>query len=224
MRKRQLPHRRVKRNRNRLNDSGSPAGGRMKLIAGLGNPGVRYSYSRHNIGFLVLDALARAEGIEINREKFGSSIGRGIVFGVPVILTKPQTFMNLSGVAVGNLARYFGVSTEDIIVVHDDMDFSIGDIRIKTGGGAGGHKGLISIVDHLGESEFVRIRLGIGRPAAGEMAEGYVLERFSGNEMQMLPRTVERACDAAIEVISSGVQVAMNKFNVRVTKNLSEEV
>ena len=196
----------------------------MKLIAGLGNPGVRYSYSRHNIGFLVLDALARAEGIEINREKFGSSIGRGIVFGVPVILTKPQTFMNLSGVAVGNLARYFGVSTEDIIVVHDDMDFSIGDIRIKTGGGAGGHKGLISIVDHLGESEFVRIRLGIGRPAAGEMAEGYVLERFSGNEMQMLPRTVERACDAAIEVISSGVQVAMNKFNVRVTKNLSEEV
>jgi len=196
----------------------------VKLIAGLGNPGVRYSYSRHNIGFLVLDALARLEGIEINREKFGSCIGRGMVSGVPVILTKPQTFMNLSGVAVGKLSGYFGINAEDIIIVHDDMDFPIGDVRVKIGGGAGGHKGLISVIDHLGGLEFVRIRMGIGRPDAGEMAEGYVLERFSENEMQMLPRTVERACDAVIEVISSGVQATMNKFNVRVTKNLNEEV
>ncbi|MBW2595860.1 MAG: aminoacyl-tRNA hydrolase [Deltaproteobacteria bacterium] len=196
----------------------------MKLIAGLGNPGVRYSYSRHNIGFLVLDALARSEGVEINREKFGSCIGRGIVSGVPVILAKPQTFMNLSGIAVGKLAGYFGINTEDIIVVHDDMDFSIGDIRIKIGGGTAGHKGLISVVNHLGGPEFVRIRLGIGRPVAGRMTEDYVLERFSKSEMQVLPDAVERACDAAIEVILSGVQAAMNKFNVRITKELNGEV
>ena len=196
----------------------------MKLIAGLGNPGSRYSYSRHNIGFLVLDALARMEDIEINRRKFDSGIGRGVISGVPVILAKPQTFMNLSGVAVGRLAGYFGINTEDIIVVHDDMDLSIGDIRIKMGGGTAGHRGLISVVNHLGGTEFVRIRLGIGRPVAGIMAEDYVLKRLSEREMQVLPHVVERACNAVIEVISSGVQAAMNICNVRVTKKLSEEV
>ncbi len=196
----------------------------MKLIAGLGNPGIRYSYSRHNVGFLVLDALARTEDIEISRGKFDSCIGRGMISGVPVILAKPQTFMNLSGIAVGKLAGYFGINTEDIIVVHDDMDFSIGDIRIKIGGGTAGHKGLISVVNHLGGPEFVRIRLGIGRPVAGRITEDYVLERFSKSEMQVLPDAVERACDAAIEVILSGVQAAMNKFNVRITKELNGEV
>ncbi|HOO91357.1 MAG TPA: aminoacyl-tRNA hydrolase [Syntrophales bacterium] len=196
----------------------------MKLIAGLGNPGIRYSCSRHNIGFLVLDALARSEGIEINREKFDSCFGKGVVSLVPVILTKPQTFMNLSGVAVGKLARYFDTDAEDVIVIHDDMDFSFGDIRIKTGGGAGGHKGLLSVIDHLGGSEFVRIRLGIGRPDTGEVARGYVLERFSEDEILMLPRVIEGACEAVHEVVSSGVQAAMNKFNVRTTKKLSEEV
>jgi len=194
----------------------------VKLIAGLGNPGSRYSYSRHNIGFLVLDALARMEDIEISRRKFDSCIGRGVISGVPVILAKPQTFMNLSGVAVGKLAGYFGINTEDIIVVHDDMDFPIGDIRIKTGGGAGGHKGLLSVIDHLGGPEFVRIRLGIGKPVAGIMAEDYVLKRFSEREMQVLPHAVERAYNAVIDVISSGVQAAMNKFNVRITQNLEE--
>jgi PTH1 family peptidyl-tRNA hydrolase len=196
----------------------------VKLIAGLGNPGVRYSYSRHNAGFLVLDALARMEDIEINREKFDSHLGRGVISGVPVILAKPQTFMNLSGVAVGKLARYFEIGAEEILVVHDDMDFPTGDVRIKMGGGAGGHKGLLSIIDHLGGSEFARIRVGIGRPPAGETAEGYVLERFSECEMQTVPHVVERACDAVIEVVSSGVQAAMNKCNTRITQNLSEEV
>lgn len=196
----------------------------MKLIAGLGNPGVRYSYSRHNVGFLVLDALARTEGMEINRERFDSCLGGGMISGVPVILAKPQTFMNLSGVAVGKLARYFGIGAEEILVVHDDMDFPTGDIRIKVGGGAGGHKGLLSITDHLGGSEFTRIRVGIGRPPAGEMIEGYVLERFSESEMQTVPHVIERACDAVFEVVSSGVQAAMNRFNVKITQNSNEEV
>ena len=171
-----------------------------------------------------MDALARMEDIEIGRGKFDSRIGRGVISGVPVILVKPQSFMNLSGIAISKLAGYFGIDTEDIVVVHDDMDFSSGDVRIKMGGGTAGHKGLISVVNHLGGPEFVRIRLGIGRPIVGRMAEDYVLERFSKNEMQVLPDAVERACDAVIEVISSGVQTAMNKFNVRVTKELSGEV
>ncbi|MBW2561275.1 MAG: aminoacyl-tRNA hydrolase [Deltaproteobacteria bacterium] len=196
----------------------------MKLIAGLGNPGIRYSYSRHNIGFLVLDALALAADIEINRGKFDSYLGRGIISGAPVVLAKPQTFMNLSGVAVGKLARYFGIGTEEILIVHDDMDFPTGDVRIKMGGGAGGHKGLLSIIDHLGGSGFARIRVGIGRPPAGEMTEGYVLERFSECEIQTVPHVIERACDAVFEVVSSGVQAAMNRFNVRITQNSSEEV
>jgi len=196
----------------------------VKLIAGLGNPGVRYSYSRHNVGFLVLDALARTEGMEINRERFDSCLGCGMISGVPVILAKPQTFMNLSGVAVGKLARYFGIGAEEILVVHDDMDFPTGDIRIKVGGGAGGHKGLLSITDHLGGSEFTRIRVGIGRPPAGEMIEGYVLERFSESEMQIVSHVIERACDAVFEVVSSGVQAAMNRFNVKITQNSNEEV
>lgn len=196
----------------------------MKLIAGLGNPGVRYSYSRHNIGFLVLDALALRENIEIKRGKFGSRLGRGLISGVPTILAKPQTFMNLSGVAVGKLARYFGVDVEDVIVIHDDMDFPIGDVRIKVGGGAGGHKGLLSIIDHLESTEFTRIRLGIGRPAPGEANEEYVLERFPKGERKIAVHAVGRACDAVVEIVSLGVQAAMNRFNVRVTQNLSEEV
>lgn len=196
----------------------------MKLIAGLGNPGVEYSYSRHNIGFLVLDALARMADIEINRGKFDSHLGRGMISGDPVILAKPQTFMNLSGVAVGKLARYFGIGAEEILVVHDDMDFPAGDVRIKMGGGAGGHKGLLSIIDHLGGADFARIRVGIGRPPAGEMAEGYVLERFSESEMETVTHAIESACDALFEVVSSGVQAAMNKCNTRIIQNLSEEV
>lgn len=210
--------------RNSPNSGGSPTGGQVKLITGLGNPGVRYAGTRHNIGFLVLDALARTADIEMNRRKFDSHIGRGMISGVPVVLAKPQTFMNLSGVAVGKAARYFGIETEEILVVHDDMDFPAGDVRIKMGGGAGGHKGLLSIIDHLGGAEFVRIRVGIGRPPAGETAEGYVLERFPEREMQVVPHIIERACDAVIEVVSSGVQAAMNKCNTRITQNLSEEV
>ncbi len=209
---------------NRPGNNSSPTGGQVKLVVGLGNPGVRYSCSRHNIGFLVLDTLSRREEIGVNRSKFDSLIGRGFISGTPVVLAKPQTFMNLSGVAVGKLAGYFGINTEDIIVIHDDLDFSIGDVRIKLGGGAGGHKGVQSVMDHLGDSEFVRIRLGIGRPVAGRTAESYVLERFPETEMQVVPDAVEKSCDAVVAVISSGVQAAMNKLNVRVIKELNVEV
>jgi len=196
----------------------------VKLIVGLGNPGARYAGTRHNMGFLVVDALAQRAGVEINRERFESLLGRGEISDVPVILAKPLTFMNLSGRSVAQIVRYFGIGAEDILIVHDDMDFPVGDVRIKAGGGAGGHKGLLSIIDHLGEADFARVRVGIGRPPARETAERYVLERFSEGETRDLAQAVERAGDAVIAVVSSGVQAAMNRFNARSVQNSSEEV
>lgn len=196
----------------------------MKLIVGLGNPGARYEGTRHNIGFLVVDALARRAGVWINRERFDALLGRGEISDVSVILAKPLTFMNLSGRAVAQIARYFGIGAEDILIVHDDMDFPVGDVRIKAGGGAGGHKGLLSIIDQLGGPDFARVRVGIGRPPERETAERYVLERFSEEEKQVLDSAIERADDAVIAVVSSGVHAAMNRFNARIVQNSSEEV
>ncbi|MBE9547408.1 MAG: aminoacyl-tRNA hydrolase [Proteobacteria bacterium] len=196
----------------------------MKLIVGLGNPGIRYRFSRHNMGFLVLDALAKEQDIETRRKNFDSCFGKGMISGVTAVLAKPQTFMNLSGITVKKLVGYFKTDIEDLIVIHDDLDLPLGSLRIKAGGGHGGHKGLISIIDHLGGSEFIRIRLGIGKPGYREMVEGYVLERFTEDEMKILPDIITRACDAVVEVISSGTQSAMCQFNVRNNNKLNKEV
>jgi len=196
----------------------------LKLIIGLGNPGTQYGFTRHNMGFLVLDALAGQEGIAMAGRKFDSHIGRGTVAGISAILAKPQTFMNLAGIAAGKLVRFFKLGTEDIVVVHDDLDFTLGDVRIKVGGGDGGHKGLRSIIDHLGSPDFVRIRVGIGKPHSRYEVESYVLRRFSEEEMKGLPPIITASCDAVTEVISSGPQKAMNKFNMKDTKKLSQEV
>jgi PTH1 family peptidyl-tRNA hydrolase len=196
----------------------------VKLIVGLGNPGPQYLLSRHNAGFLVVEALAREEKIGINTVRFDSLFGRGSISGVPVLLAKPQTFMNLSGTAVGKLVRFFKIEIDDVIVIHDDLDLSFDDVRVKMGGGNAGHKGLRSVSDHLASSEFVRIRIGIGKPSGKEMVEDYVLERFSEDELQSLPDITARAFDAVIEVVSSGAHAAMNKFNVRETNNSGKEV
>ena len=172
------------------------------------------------MGFLVLETLAKRENITIGSRKFDSCFGKGVISGTPVVLAKPQTFMNLSGVAVGRLVRFFKIDTEDLIVVHDDLDLPCGEIRIKTGGGDGGHKGLVSVVNHLGGSKFVRVRLGIGKPAQKEMTEKYVLERFSEEGLKELPHIMAKAYEAVVEILSSGTQAAMNKFNVRVSKKL----
>ncbi|MDO9527598.1 MAG: aminoacyl-tRNA hydrolase [Syntrophales bacterium] len=196
----------------------------MKLIVGLGNPGIRYRFSRHNMGFLVLDALAKEQNIEIRQKKFDSCLGKGTLSGITVMMAKPQTFMNLSGAAIKKLLGYFKIDLSDLIVVHDDLDLPLNSIRIKEGGGHGGHKGLISIIDYLERSDFIRIRLGIGKPELKEMVEGYVLEHFTNDEMKILPDIITRACDAVVEVISSGTQPAMNQFNIRMNNNKNEEV
>jgi PTH1 family peptidyl-tRNA hydrolase len=199
-------------------------GGYVKLIVGLGNPGPKYLLSRHNAGFLVVDILAREENIGIKTVRFDSLFGRGSISGVPVLLAKPQTFMNLSGAAVEKLVRFFKIDIEDIIIIHDDLDLSFNDVRVKMGGGDGGHKGLRSVIDHLDSPEFVRVRLGIGKSSEKEMIENYVLERFSEDELNLLPDITTKAFNAVIEVVSSGAHAAMNKFNVRETNNSGKEV
>jgi peptidyl-tRNA hydrolase len=196
----------------------------VKLIVGLGNPGARYRLSRHNMGFMVLDELAKMQGIDIHRKGFDVCLGKGNIAGLTVVLSQPLTFMNRSGAAVKRLVRYFKIDLDDLIVVHDDLDLPLGSVRVKAGGGHGGHKGLISIIDHLGEPGFNRVRLGIGKPVFKEMVNRYVLESFTEGEMKILPDIVSRACDAVAEVVSSGAQSAMCKFNVRNNNKSEKEV
>lgn len=195
----------------------------MKLIAGLGNPGIGYRTSRHNAGFMVLDQLALLHNISIDQNIFNARIGRGKISCTPVLLVEPQTFMNLSGIAIRKLADYFRIDMGDVIVVHDDLDLPFQTIRLKAGGGHGGHKGLISIMDHLGGRDFLRVRFGIGKPARKTMVEGYVLEPFSVEEMGCLSQLTQRAAEAVTGIISSGIRTAMEKFHEKEKSNLSKE-
>ena len=187
----------------------------MKIIAGLGNPGDRYLFTRHNLGFMVADRLALTHNLQFRRKKFDALFAEGAVSGVPVILLKPQTFMNLSGTAIGPLMRFLKTDPGDLVVVHDDLDLPFGSIRIKDGGGNGGHKGLQSIIEGLGTDAFLRLRLGIGKPATKDLVEAYVLEPFGKEEIEQLSGVLERACSAVMEILTAGPRSAMNKFNVR---------
>lgn len=189
----------------------------MKLIVGLGNPGPRYRNSRHNFGFLVIDKLAGLYGVDLARSDFEAHWGKGKIEGIPVLLAKPQTFMNLSGIAVRNLAGFFRVELSDVIVVHDDLDLPFETIRLKEGGGHGGHRGLMSIVDHFGDSCFARVRLGIGRPCGQVAPEHYVLQPFSSEEEKNLPEILEKACGAIKVMITEDIQKAMSQYHSRST-------
>ncbi len=187
----------------------------MKIIAGLGNPGDRYLFTRHNLGFMVADRLALTHNLHFRRKKFDALFAEGTVSGVPLILIKPQTFMNLSGTAIGPLVRFLKTDPGNLIVAHDDLDLPFGSIRIKDGGGDGGHKGLQSIIEELGTDAFLRLRLGIGKPATKDLVEAYVLESFGKEEIEQLWTLLERACSAVMEILTAGPRSAMNKFNVR---------
>jgi PTH1 family peptidyl-tRNA hydrolase len=179
--------------------------------------------SRHNAGSLVLDQLALQQSISIEQNLFDAHIGKGKIAGSPVLLVQPQTFMNLSGIAIRKLADYFRIDLEDVIVVHDDLDLPFQTIRLKAGGGHGGHKGLISIMDHLGGQDFIRVRFGIGRPARKTMVEGYVLEPFSKEEMDCLPQLTTKAAEAVTDILTSGIQAAMEKHHGEEKTNLIKE-
>ncbi len=187
----------------------------MKLIAGLGNPGDRYLFTRHNLGFMVADRLALIHNLSFRRKKFDALLAEGVLSGVPVILVKPHTFMNLSGTAIGPMVRFLKTDPADLVVIHDDLDLPFGTLRIKDGGGDGGHKGLQSIIEELGTDAFLRLRLGIGKPAIKDLVEAYVLEPFGKEEIEQLSILLERACSAVMEILAAGPHSAMNKFNSR---------
>ena len=194
----------------------------MRLIIGLGNPDLRYQSTRHNIGFLVIDKLASDYNISMSMKGFDACFGKGKIGDIPVLLAKPQTYMNLSGVSTKKLIDYFKIDLEDLIIVHDDIDLPFETIRLKEGGGHAGHKGLISIIDRLGDMEFIRVRIGIGKPADRSMVEQYVLEPFTEDEIKLLPRITASANDALTMIISSGIQAAMNHYNERIPNHLNK--
>lgn len=193
----------------------------MYLIVGLGNPGNRYRVTRHNIGCMVLEQLASKLEVDLRQKSFNALWGKGKIDYKNVILAMPQTYMNLSGNAVRQLHAFFKTEISNLIVIHDDLDLSFGSVRLKTGGGNAGHKGLASIVEHLGSSDFMRVRLGIGKPTDKSRIEGYVLEPFNSEELPLLPEIIQTAAEAIDEIISSGMQVAMGKYH---KKNISNSL
>ena len=188
----------------------------MKLIIGLGNPGKEYEDTRHNIGFVVVDELAERLSISFKKRSSVALIAKGEIEGRPVVLVKPQTFMNLSGGAVRMLIDYFKLAASDIIVVHDDLDIDFGRIKVKTRGGAGGHNGVTSIIDSLKTDAFLRVRAGISRP--DKDAVDYVLESFSKHERKSSGKLVDKAISAVECIVTKGVSEAMSKFNQKETQ------
>jgi PTH1 family peptidyl-tRNA hydrolase len=189
---------------------------RMVLIVGLGNPGTQYENTRHNVGFRVVDKLAEDFGIAVNKNRFDVRYGRGNIEGRPVMLAKPMSFMNRSGWPVQKLAAYFELSIKDLIVVHDDIDLDFGRLKIKEKGGHGGHKGLKSIVDAVGEGEFVRLRVGVGRSGVQSSVSDHVLGPFNAEEARVLDAVIVRARDAIVTILTEGIKVGMNRFNTKI--------
>ena len=185
----------------------------MKLVVGLGNPGRRYARTRHNLGFLLLDRIAEARGIRIGDDRCESLVGRGEWERESLVLAKPQTYMNNSGVAAAALLRRFRVRGADLVVAYDDLDLPFGRLRIRCGGSAGGHRGLASILQHVADRDFVRLRMGIGRPPAGVDPVEYVLSRFSAEEQQSLEEVLSRAEEALESIVLKGPVRAMEDFN-----------
>ncbi len=184
----------------------------MKLVVGLGNPGSRYAETRHNLGFAVVDALARRWGFDMSREKFHAWIGDGTAGGQRVMLLKPTTFMNLSGQAVQAAVAFHKVPLEDLLVVSDDLDLPTGQLRVRASGSSGGHRGLESIIRLLGSEAFARVRIGIGR-ASRDAVVAHVLSGFAEDEAAAAEATIRRAADAVECWVAEGVTAAMNKFN-----------
>ncbi|HZK18982.1 MAG TPA: aminoacyl-tRNA hydrolase [Clostridia bacterium] len=183
----------------------------MKLVVGLGNPGMKYMDNRHNVGFMVVDRIAASIGVKVNNFMCKSLVGKGRVGGRQLILAKPVTFMNLCGDAVGLLLERFGLDPGEMIVIYDDMDLDFGSIRIRPKGGDGGHRGLGSIIARTGTSEFPRLRVGIGRPE--DDIVDYVLGDFSKDELVTIKQSIERASDAVLYAAGMGLTAAMNQYN-----------
>jgi PTH1 family peptidyl-tRNA hydrolase len=186
----------------------------LALVVGLGNPGTEYVDHRHNVGFRVVDALARAHGLSFARRKEAQAqVAEGMVGVRPVLLAKPRTFMNLSGRAVGRLRRAYEIPAERILVVYDDLDLPLGRLRMRPEGGSGGHQGMRSIIDSLGTQAFPRLRVGIDRPPGGMDPAEYVLQPFAEEEIALLSQCLKQAVAAVECWLAEGIVAAMDRFN-----------
>ncbi len=184
------------------------------LIVGLGNPGRKYQHNRHNIGFMAVDKLARQFGILFNTTKNKALIGDGRIHNAAVTLVKPQTYMNISGNAVGPLAAFYKILPERVLVIFDELDLPFGTIRLREKGSAGGHNGMKSIINHLGQ-EFPRVRLGIGRPPGQMDPAAWVLRDFDRDEQPLLVEVLDEAVKAVETFLADGIQLAMSRHNKR---------
>jgi PTH1 family peptidyl-tRNA hydrolase len=187
----------------------------MKLIVGLGNPGRGYSNNRHNIGFVCLNHFARSQGVKFDQKQGQARTGRGKIAGSEVVLAKPQTHMNLSGESVSRLVKRFNITLDDLVIIHDDLDLPLAKIRISHGSSSGGHKGIESIIAGLGSQDFIRIRIGIGRPpeASEEEIISYVLSDFTPEQKKAITPVIPKVTEAILYLLTEGLTAAMNKYN-----------
>jgi PTH1 family peptidyl-tRNA hydrolase len=191
--------------------------GHMYIIVGLGNPGREYENTRHNVGFMTLDQLAKAGGIDILEKKHKALIGKGMIDGKKVVLAKPMTYMNLSGESVRELVDFYKIDeTAELIVISDDVSLPPGQLRVRKKGSAGGHNGLKNIILHLGHDQFIRLRMGVGeKPAAYDMKD-YVLGHFTGDDKKLIDEAAKRGADCIRMIMDQGPDAAMNSFNASV--------
>jgi PTH1 family peptidyl-tRNA hydrolase len=196
----------------------------MFLIAGLGNPGKEYENTRHNVGFLTVDKIAENVGVKISKKGFQSLYNLGEFENNKVLLLKPQTYMNNSGNALREAKDFYKIDMDKIIVVHDEMDLPLGRIKLKKDGGSAGHNGIKSIIANIGSDDFSRVRIGVGKPYDKNNVIKHVLSVFSKEERQKLPEVIESARDCVFEIIISGIEKAMNKFNIRAEKNFENDI
>lgn len=185
------------------------------LIVGLGNPGQKYLETRHNAGWHLLDTIVRDYGgFRFDEKRNKGLLARGELAGVKVALFKPQTYMNLSGEAVAPLARFYKVPPECILVAYDDLDLPLAALRLRSKGGAGGHNGMRSVIQHLGTQDFPRIRLGVGRPPGQMPGKAFLLQKFKPDEWEAMVATYERGAKAVAAIVTEGLDIAMNQYNV----------
>ncbi len=191
----------------------------MFIIAGLGNPGREYANTRHNAGFMVIDAIAEKAGISVSEKKHKAIIGKGVFAGEKVVLVKPQTYMNLSGESIREVTDYYKVDAEsELIVISDDIDLDVGQLRIRPKGSAGGHNGLKNIIQHLGTENFIRVRVGVGAKQSGGDLVSHVLGSIDKDDMENYADALANAVDAIEVIMNEGTEPAMNKFNTKKKK------
>jgi PTH1 family peptidyl-tRNA hydrolase len=191
----------------------------LNLIVGLGNPGRKYHKTRHNVGFMILDALNSSYNIGTYNREYQADVACGKIANKKVLVAKPASFMNLAGIPVRDLFDAYGIKSKNCVVIHDDMDLALGRIKIKEKGGHGGHKGIQSLIDAVGD-EFIRLRIGIGRPTEGVDVVDHVLGDFSQEEFTNLKRIIDMAQEAVLTILCQGAKESMNRFNAKNNQHL----